>query len=105
MFSHPRLFLFHGLIVAIRLIAGLGNPGREHERDRHNAGFWMVEALAKANRIALRDETKYHGLVGRLTLPAVEAWLLMPQTYMNLSGKAVGALARFYKIAPQEVLV
>jgi peptidyl-tRNA hydrolase, PTH1 family len=98
-------FWLPGLIVAIRLIAGLGNPGREHERDRHNAGFWLVEELARAYRVNLKDDSKYHGLVGRLVAPGGEAWLVMPQTYMNLSGKAVGGLARFYKIAPEDILV
>jgi PTH1 family peptidyl-tRNA hydrolase len=91
--------------VPIRLIAGLGNPGREHERDRHNVGFWLAARLADRHRVAPRNEPKYHAHVAKLPLPGSEAWLMLPQTYMNLSGKAVGALARFYKIAPEEVLV
>jgi len=90
--------------MAIRLIAGLGNPGREHERDRHNAGFWLVEKLAGMHGVSLKMDSRYHGLVGRIVSPGIEAWLVMPQTYMNLSGKAVGALARFYKIAQEEIL-
>jgi len=90
--------------VAIRLIAGLGNPGRKYERDRHNAGYRLALRLAERHRVTLRAEPKYHGLVGKLSLPAGELWLVMPQTYMNLSGKSVGALARFYKILPEEIL-
>jgi PTH1 family peptidyl-tRNA hydrolase len=91
--------------MAIRLIAGLGNPGREHERDRHNVGFWLVDRLARAEGANLRKEAKYHGLVARLAGPDGDVWLVEPQTYMNLSGKSIGALARFYKVAPEEVLV
>jgi len=88
--------------MAIRLIAGLGNPGRKHGRDRHNAGFWFAERLAARERVAFRDAPKFDAHAVRL--PG-EVWLMMPQTYMNLSGNAVGALARFYKIPPEEVLV
>ena len=90
---------------AIRLIAGLGNPTREHERDRHNAGFWFIERYAAAVGASLKKEAKYHAIVGKYAGPTGEVWLVMPQTYMNLSGKSVGALARFYKIAPEDVLV
>lgn len=90
--------------MAIRLIAGLGNPGRKYERDRHNVGYRLASRLAERHRVTLRAEPKYHGLVGKLSLPAGELWLVMPQTYMNLSGKSVGALARFYKILPEEIL-
>jgi PTH1 family peptidyl-tRNA hydrolase len=93
----------------IRLIAGLGNPGRQHERDRHNVGFWLVSRLADQHRVSLVKDAKYHGLVGKLGAPrgshAGEVWLVEPQTYMNLSGKSVGGLARFFKIAPEEILV
>jgi len=88
--------------MAIRLIAGLGNPGRRHERDRHNAGFWFAERLATRERAAFRPEPKFDAHAARL--PG-DVWLMMPQTYMNLSGNAVGALARFYKIQPEELLV
>ena len=88
--------------MAIKLIAGLGNPGRKHARDRHNAGFWFAERLAARERASFRAEPRYHADTVRL--PG-DIWLVMPQTYMNLSGRAVGALARFYKIQPEEVLV
>ncbi len=92
-------------MTTIKLIAGLGNPGRKHEKDRHNVGFWFVSRLASAQRVELKTVAKYHGLVGKLARPAGELWLLLPQTYMNLSGKSVGALSRYYKIRPDEVLV
>lgn len=89
----------------IRLIAGLGNPGREHQRDRHNVGFWLLERLADQHRVTLVKDAKYQGLVGKLQADAGEVWLVEPQTYMNLSGRSVGGLARFFKIAPQQILV
>src|SRR5215467_13117953 len=89
----------------IKLIAGLGNPGRNHERDRHNVGFWFLSRLAAAERVELKLVAKYHGLLGKLARADGELKLVLPQTYMNLSGKSVGALARFYKILPDEVLV
>ena len=92
-------------MTTIKLIAGLGNPGRKHEKDRHNVGFWFVSRLAAGQRIELKAVAKYHGLMGKLARPAGDLWLLLPQTYMNLSGKSVGALTRFYKIQPAEVLV
>ncbi len=91
--------------MSIRLIAGLGNPGRSHERDRHNVGFWLVERLAQAHGATLRKDAKYQARLARFDAPAGEVWLCEPQTFMNLSGRSVGALARFYKIAPAEVLV
>jgi len=90
---------------SIKLIAGLGNPGRKHEKDRHNVGFWFVSRLASAQRVELKTVARYHGLVGKLARPAGALWVLLPQTYMNLSGKSVGALSRYYKIQPDEVLV
>src|SRR5229473_3243958 len=90
---------------SLKLIAGLGNPGRKHERDRHNVGFWFVSRLAAAQRIELKSVAKYHGMLGKLALASGDLWLLLPQTYMNLSGRSVGTLSRFYKIQPQEILV
>jgi PTH1 family peptidyl-tRNA hydrolase len=90
---------------SLKLIAGLGNPGRKHERDRHNVGFWFVSRLAAAQRIELKTVAKYHALLGKLARTAGDLWLLLPQTFMNLSGRSVGALARFYKIQPEEILV
>ncbi len=89
----------------IRLIVGLGNPGAEYEATRHNAGFWLVDALSRQHGGHLRMENKFHGTVARLNIKGQEVWLLQPQTYMNRSGQAVAALMRFYKIAPAEILV
>lgn len=90
---------------AIKLIVGLGNPGREYEDTRHNVGFWWVDELARAHKLNFNAETKFHGLTARGNLHGHELWLLKPQTFMNISGRAVGALAQFYKILPAEILV
>lgn len=90
---------------SIRLIVGLGNPGPEHEHDRHNAGFWFVDALARSHGASLAREGKFFGLVGRVRIGDVAVFLLEPSTWMNRSGQAVAALANFYRIAPQEILV
>lgn len=89
----------------IRLLVGLGNPGTEYEATRHNAGFWFVDEVARRCKAALVPERGYFGLAARATTPVGPVWLLEPMTYMNLSGKSVAALARFYKIAPEEILV
>ncbi|RJF97659.1 aminoacyl-tRNA hydrolase [Noviherbaspirillum saxi] len=88
--------------MSIRLIVGLGNPGPEYEQTRHNAGFWLVDRLA-GNRLV--RESRYNALAAKTNIAGQEVWLLEPQTYMNRSGQSVGALARFFKIAPDEVLV
>lgn len=89
----------------LRLIAGLGNPGAQYEDTRHNAGFWWLEALAQKLGVALKPEAKFYGRTGKWVGPNGEVWLLCPETFMNLSGKSVGALARFYKIPPESILV
>jgi len=89
----------------IRLIVGLGNPGTEYEHTRHNVGFRWLGRAARQLGVALKSERSYHGLVARVNRDGGPLYLLQPQTYMNLSGKAVAALARFFKIAPQEMLV
>ena len=89
----------------IRLIVGLGNPGREYDFTRHNAGFWWVDALAQQHSWSFRAENKFHGLVARGRLEGHELFLLKPQTFMNVSGRAVGALAQFYQIEPGQILV
>ena len=85
----------------IRLVVGLGNPGKEYERTRHNAGFWLVERFAQANGVTLRKDPKFKALVGK----HADVWLLLPQSFMNLSGQPVQMLAGFFKIKPEEVLV
>ena len=89
----------------IKLIVGLGNPGPEYADTRHNAGFWLVDELAWLWKATLREEKKFFGEVARAARPEGEVWLLKPNTYMNRSGQAVQALAGFYKILPQEILV
>ncbi len=88
--------------MPIRLIVGLGNPGPEYEQTRHNAGFWVVDNLAGN---ALSRESRFNALAAKVRIAAQDVWLLEPQTYMNRSGQSVGAIARFYKIAPDEILV
>lgn len=90
---------------SIRLIVGLGNPGREYENTRHNAGFWWLDEFARMHNLGFRSEAKFHGQAARGQLHGHEVFLLKPQTFMNVSGRAVGALAQFYKIAPAEILV
>lgn len=92
-------------MAAIRLIVGLGNIGPEYEATRHNAGFWWVDAVARQCNARFSREAKFHGEVARATVHGESIWLLKPGTYMNRSGRAVAALAGFYRIAPAEVLV
>jgi len=89
----------------IKLIVGLGNPGPQYSQTRHNAGVWYVEELARAYSIPLSLDTKFFGHVGRGLIDGKDCRLLIPNTFMNLSGKAVGAMATFYKILPDEILV
>jgi PTH1 family peptidyl-tRNA hydrolase len=86
----------------IRLIVGLGNPGAEYESTRHNAGFWLVDQLARGD---LRKESRFNALAAKTRIGGNEVWLLEPQTFMNRSGQSVGAIARFFKIQPDEILV
>lgn len=92
-------------MTAIKLIVGLGNPGSEYRGTRHNAGADFVEALASQCQSSLQAESKFFGLAGRLTLCGHDLRLLIPTTFMNRSGKSVAAMAQFYKIAPNEILV
>ena len=89
----------------IRLLVGLGNPGPEYETTRHNAGFWFIDAVARELRVNLAPDRSYFGLVARMSRPDGPIWLLEPMTFMNLSGKSVAALARFFKLAPGEIMV
>jgi peptidyl-tRNA hydrolase, PTH1 family len=93
------------LTAAIKLIVGLGNPGNDYRGTRHNAGADFVEALARACGASLQSEGKFFGLTSRITLAGHDLRLLIPTTFMNRSGQAVAAMATFYKIAPQEILV
>jgi PTH1 family peptidyl-tRNA hydrolase len=90
---------------ALQLIVGLGNPGPEYAQTRHNAGFWLVDELARQHGGSFRPDAKYHGEICRIALARHELWLLKPMTYMNRSGQAVAALARFHKISLPAILV
>ena len=89
----------------IKLIVGLANPGAKYEGTRHNAGEWLVNELARMYNTSLKEEAKYFGKVAKINTAQGEVRLLVPTTFMNLSGKAVGALANFYRIKPEEILV
>jgi len=89
----------------IKLIVGLGNPGPQYSQTRHNAGAWYVNALAADYAIPLQLESKFFGHIGRGNIANHDCRLLIPNTFMNLSGKAVAAVAGFYKILPDEILV
>ena len=89
----------------VQLIVGLGNPGAEYENTRHNAGAWFVEQLARQHNIQLKPEKKFFGLAGKGRINGQDVWLLFPTTFMNKSGQAVQALAQFYKIKPENILV
>ena len=91
--------------MAIRLIAGLGNPGPRYADTRHNVGVWFVDRLARRFGIQLTHESKFKGDVGRGDVLGHDLRLILPRTFMNLSGESVGPLARFFKIAPEEILV
>lgn len=89
----------------IQLIVGLGNPGQRYEATRHNAGALFVEMLAKAYGVSLQLQTKFQGRTGCLLLEGQACWLLIPEAYMNHSGQAVRAIAHFYRIPPEGILV
>ena len=89
----------------IELIVGLGNPGGNYAQTRHNAGFWCVDALAQRNGGVFRVEAKFQAQVCKISLAQRDCWLLKPTTFMNRSGIAVAALAGFYKIPVENILV
>ena len=89
----------------IKLFVGLGNPGPDYEATRHNAGFWWIDALARELTVNLVPGRSYYWVAGRTSVNGQSVWLLQPQTFMNLSGKSVASLARFFKIQPEEILV
>ncbi|MCB1734105.1 MAG: aminoacyl-tRNA hydrolase [Gammaproteobacteria bacterium] len=89
----------------VALIVGLGNPGPKYDQTRHNAGFWFLDEVASRLGVVLRADGKFFGAVGKAVVAGRDVWLLKPDTFMNRSGQAIGALARFYKIAPEAILV
>ena len=92
-------------MTTIKLIVGLANPGNEYAATRHNAGAWFVDQLAERYHQSLKNEPKFFGYSSRITLSGQDVRLLVPTTFMNLSGKAVQAMATFYQIKPEEILV
>jgi PTH1 family peptidyl-tRNA hydrolase len=88
----------------MKLLVGLGNPGKKYERTRHNAGYWWTEKVAHEAKAAFRADAKFFGRIAKISHPA-DIWLLMPDTYMNNSGRAVSAVSTFFKIEPREILV
>jgi len=89
----------------LRLLAGLGNPGPDYAATRHNVGFWWLDELARREGGSLMPDQRMQGNVTRLVLAGEPRWLLQPMTFMNRSGQSIGALARYYKIVPEDVLV
>ncbi len=98
------LFNEGNFMSSIQLIVGLGNPGNEYTGTRHNAGFWWVDQVCAETGSKLNLEAKFFGHAGKLKNSS-EVWLLKPMTFMNASGRSVGALAKFYKIPPEAILV
>ncbi len=93
------------VMAQLRLLVGLGNPGAEHLRTRHNAGFWFIDALAQAHGARFGMESKLHGETAKITIDGQPLWLLKPTTYMNKSGIAVQSALRYWKIEPEDMLV
>ncbi|MEZ8141552.1 aminoacyl-tRNA hydrolase [Enterovibrio norvegicus FF-33] len=89
----------------IRLLVGLANPGPEYSKTRHNAGAWVVEELARIHNVQLKEDKKYFGLTARISMGGEDLRLLIPTTFMNLSGKSVASLANFFQIKPEEIMV
>jgi PTH1 family peptidyl-tRNA hydrolase len=91
--------------TTIKLLVGLANPGPEYAQTRHNAGQWFLNQLASQENVQLKAEAKFYGLTGRIQFAGNDLRLLVPTTFMNLSGKSVAAMANFYRIKPEEILV
>ena len=92
-------------MAGLRLIVGLGNPGAEHARTRHNAGFWFIDALAAKAGVRFGLESKLRGETAKIQSAGQTVWLLKPATFMNLSGRSVAAALRYWKIEPEECLI
>src|SRR5262249_54293149 len=109
MAHHSIRFVFTGVIfmpgVPLKLVVGLGNPGPDYARTRHNAGFWLADALARRLGGTFRSESKYQGELAKVRLDNTELWLLKPMSFMNRSGGPVQSVANFYKIPAESILV
>ncbi|MGA9334126.1 MAG: aminoacyl-tRNA hydrolase [Rudaea sp.] len=92
-------------MAELRLLVGLGNPGAEHLRTRHNAGYWFIDALAQREGVRFGTDSKLHGEIARIVMDGRQVWLFKPTTFMNKSGIAVAAALRYWKIDPEEMLV
>ena len=92
-------------MAGLHLIVGLGNPGPEHARTRHNAGFWFIDALAQADGVRFGLESRLFGETAKVSVAGQPVWLLRPATFMNASGKSITAALRYWKIEPEEMLV
>lgn len=90
---------------AVKLIVGLGNPGDKYTHSRHNAGFWFIDALVEHYNLVLKPEKKFYGAHAVFVIDDVTIHLLRPDTFMNLSGRALVAIAQYYKISPSQILV
>ena len=91
--------------IDLKVIVGLGNPGSKYTETRHNAGFWFIEEVARAYSATFRTDKKFHGEVAKVSIEGKEIWLLKPDTFMNLSGRAVQSLLSFYRITAEQLLV
>lgn len=89
----------------IQIIAGLGNPGNDYEKTRHNVGFWFIDQLVSQHNLTLKNESKFSGEVAKFNAPSGNVWLIKPTTFMNRSGQSIARLAQFYKIKPEQILV
>ena len=89
----------------IQIIAGLGNPGNDYEKTRHNVGFWFIDHLVSQHNLTLKNEAKFSGEVAKFNSPSGNVWLIKPTTFMNRSGQSIARLAQFYKIKPEQILV
>jgi PTH1 family peptidyl-tRNA hydrolase len=91
--------------VPLKLIVGLGNPGPEYARTRHNAGFWLVDELARRVGGTFRSESRHQGELAKVRIDGAEVWLLKPMSFMNRSGGPVQSVANFYKVPVESILV
>lgn len=89
----------------IKLIVGLANPGKEYEKTRHNAGAWFIDEILREHDLSLRPEKKFHGLYTEAKIANESCHLLIPTTFMNLSGQSVQACANYFKIPPESILI